>query len=264
MSLDFLDSDDEFTEFEVCENNNIIEFTSEIDTNGKNIDILSKEKSKYLCNGYPIEYDEYTQVHLVALRTCKLDPISLCEVNPNKAFVFPYKWDPYTGERLEKDPYGPIYFDPNMLANYFYINRLRELWHDSVDDDSGYYEGYYGNAMGAGEEFHVVGRGSHPEWYVFRLPLSECYLTKDHNSQIVTFGPKLTDEEVTLINNLINKSEYKRTFRSHPPNLVELKKQYDKAIDKYPLFNIDGLTKEDIEIKRNRINMEAVNKLKNM
>jgi hypothetical protein len=263
MDIEFLDSDDEFAQFD-SSFNNILEFTSEINNNEEHIDILSQEESKYLHDGKPIEYDDYTQVHLVALRICKYDPISFCEVNYNKAFIFPYKWDPYTGERLEKDPYGPIYFDPNMLANYFYTNRLRELWHNSIDDDSGLYEGYYGNALGAGEEFHVVGRGSHPEWYVFSLPLSECYLTKDHNSQIVTFGPKLTDEEVMKINNLINKSEYKKQFHLRPPNLVEIKKQYDIAINKDPYFNKDNLTKEEIETKRNLINMTAVNNLKKM
>ena len=62
-------------------------------------------------------------------RRNKIDPILLTDLPLNNMkekdlFKFEYKWNPYTGERLnEKDECGPLYFDPNSLIHYF-INLL--------------------------------------------------------------------------------------------------------------------------------------------
>ena len=228
---------------------------------------FSKPKSEYKLNGNLIDYDDHTQIHYVMLRKLKLDPITHMEMSEETAFAFPYQWDPYSGTRLDKDPYGAIYFDPHMLARYFYINRTRNLWVQPTDDNNGYYEGYYNDGVGAGEDFYVAGRGHHPEWYLFRLPVTNCYLTKDHNTQVITFGPKLTNEEIKEINDKLKqtKSVYHRLFRRNPPDLVEMKKLYDLAINTKPtLSNIEDMNQEQIITERHKINRKAVDKLAKM
>ena len=69
-----------------------------------------------------------------------------------------------------------LYFDPNTLIHYFYINRLKNLWIDESIEDGNYYQGHYGYAVGNGPDFEIKGRGKHPDWYLFRLPIIDCYM----------------------------------------------------------------------------------------
>ena len=145
--------------------------------------IVTKKKTKFT------NYENY--------RRNKIDPILLVDLPMNDMeekdlFKFEYKWDPYTGLRSkQKDPNGALYFDPNVLINYFYANRLNNLWIDEYFDGNDYIQGHYGDALGKFPNFEIKGRGPHPEWYLFRLPIIDCYLEDEHSLQMVTMGPIL-------------------------------------------------------------------------
>ena len=82
-------------------------------------------------------------------RINKIDPISLEQINPDNSFSFKYKWNPYTGEKLnEIDENGPLLFDCNSLIYYFYTNRLNNLWIPSHNEGDFFVEGHYGDALG--------------------------------------------------------------------------------------------------------------------
>lgn len=211
-----------------------------------------------------IEYDKDTTEKYKAMRFRKMDPISLCDIDDKYAFKFKYKWDPYTGERQGEDPDGPLCFDPDMLIKYYHTKRFDKLWINPIDDNNGYYQGYYDDGVGCGDDFYLPARGSHPEWYIFRIPIMDCYLTKDHNYQFITFGPKLTDEEITLIDKLANlrSNNYKKLFGHTRPSLTSMKKLYDQAITKEPYIeNKQEIAVERLQENYNKINREAVNDL---
>lgn len=202
-----------------------------------------------------IEYDKETTERYRVLRLRKMDPITYTETDEHCAFQFKYKWDPYTGERQEEDPNGPLCFDPDVLIKYYYTKRVDKLWVHPRDETQGYYEGYYDDGVGAGDEFFLAGRGSHPEWYNFRIPIIDCYLSKDHNKQFITFGPKLTDDEIIEIDRLANsrKDNYKSLFGHKRPSLGYMKELYDIAISVAP----KNVTLEE----HNKIVRQAVDKL---
>lgn len=168
-------------------------------------------------------------------------------------FEYKYKWNPYTGEKSnEIDPNGPLLFDPDVLIHYFHKNRMNNLW---IPGDNSH-EGYYGDALGNGPDFIIKGRGDFRNYYLFRLPIPDCYLDIHHNNQVVTMGPVLTDKEVKEIYNLAlkNKKNYEEMFNKKRPNLIKLKKFYEKAISKNPLkydINILNEFKNDPDISQN-------------
>lgn len=216
-----------------------------------------------------IEYDKTTIEKYRVFRLRKMDPIAYTETEDEYAFQFKYIWDPYTGERKDTvDAFGPLYFDPDILIKHYFTKILSKLWVQPSDEKGGFYEGYYDDGAGAGEDFFVAGRGHHPEWYLFRLPIIDCYLTKDHNKQYITFGPKLTDEEVSEIDTLANKrpDNFKHLFGHHRPSLVEMKKLYDQAISKTPIISLTHeetivLSTEQLQILYNQANRAAIDKL---
>jgi len=229
--------------------------------------LVVEKKTKYKKDNREIKYDNHTREYFRVIREQKLDPISLEPVKEKTAFCFPYQWDPYTGERLEKDPIGPLYFDPVVLAYHFYINRLRNLWMQPEDTGEGVFQGIYDDGVGSGDTFYVHGRGHHPERYLFRLPIPNCYLTKDHNAQVVTFGPKLTDDEVKDLDTKLQKmrARYRRLFRRNPPPLADMKRHYDQAIAKKPHIGDEGdVPQSIIQDLRNMKNRQAVDRLVNM
>lgn len=205
-------------------------------------------------------------------RRNKIDPILMLNLplndkkdNENDLFKFEYKWNPYTGERTnEKDSCGPLYFDPNSLIHYFYTNRLNNLWiPESYNEFNDYIQGHYGDALGKFPNFEIVGRGIHPEWYLFRLPIIDCYLSKDHFVQSVTMGPILTEKEIKQIYSLSKKYKnfYKDTFGYKRPNLLKLKELYDLAVNpcnEYNLLNEYYLSKTEIQQLKFQINTDAV------
>ena len=225
-------------------------------------DNISSNKPKI--NLYDKKYSHTTLEYYKAMRIRKMDPITMQDIESENVFAFKYMWDPYTGERLGEDPYGPLYFDPHNLIKYFYTNRLNGLWVEPVDVSSGYYEGYYDDALGCGEDMFINSRGYHPERYLFRLPIIDCYLTDDHNNSIITMGPKLTNDEIQLIERLSNKDNYRNLFgfNKEKPNLIHIKKLYDQAISQTPSITlIDNLSNEEIKKLWNEANRKAVDNL---
>ena len=207
-------------------------------------------------------------------RRNKIDPILLLDLPLNNMkvkdlFKFEYKWNPYTGERLsEKDECGPLYFDPNSLIHYFYINRLNNLWIPESYIGNDYIQGHHGDALGKFPNFEIVGRGEHPEWYLFRLPIIDCYLMKDHFLQSVTMGPILTNAEIKQIYSLSKryKKFYKDTFGYHRPNIIRMKELYDDAVNPCDMIhtlynNIDTVSEHEMEQIKFQMNSDAVKTL---
>lgn len=208
-----------------------------------------EDKYKIIKN---IKYNNDTTDYYVGLRKTKQDPISMDIIN--NAFEFHNMWDPYTGEIQEKDPYGPLCFDPDNLIFSFWKKRLSNIWISENDSQEGYYEGYFGSGLGIGSNFYIVGRGTHPERYIFRIPIIDIYLTEDHNEQITTLGPKLTDEDIESIYNLSlkNINNYKKKFKKERPNIIIMKLLFDIAISKEP----------EIIIKKNQEKLKAYKRSK--
>jgi len=209
----------------------------------------------------------------IHFRRNKIDPILFIELpldnmKINDVFTYKNKWNPYNGEIIEIDKNGPLYFDPNALVHYFYINRLNNLWINDSYENNEYIEGHYGDAVGNGPHFNINGRGNHPDWYLFRLPIIDCYLDKNHCYQSVTMGPILNDDEIKRIFNLSKryKKFFKETYGYKRPNLVEMKKIYDKAIDKNDIYDsINELTNEEkthLKYQDNLQNVELLKKFK--
>ena len=196
-----------------------------------------------------------------------IDPILLTELpisSSSNIFKFEYTWNPYNGIRSNmKDLSGPLCFDPNALIHYFYTNRLNNLWKDEEynPEDNTFLQGYYGDAIGGFPEFNIIGRGKHPEMYLFRLPIIDCYLEDGHCRQIVTMGPILNNNEIKKINTIANKKLFKSTYKYKKPNLVNLKKLYDEAVDPLKSYDSFELSKEEIANIKYQINTSAVQRL---
>jgi len=218
--------------------------------------IKQYDNLSYVRDGKQITFDDNTMQYYKTMRTRNMDPISLTEL-PSDCFKFDYQWDAYTGERLDKDPFGPLCFDPDTLIKYYYENRLNGLWNAESDESGGYFEGYYDVAVGAGQNITIKSRGDNPERYLFRLPIIDCYwLSNVSNETVVTMGPKLTDEEIKAIDVLASKqgSNYENKFGVKRPSICLMKNLYDMAIaDKLP---------DHDENKLNKANRQAVDQLR--
>ena len=233
----------------------------------ESLKVQKKEKSK---NEYEkiepsIEYDYDTIETYKAMRIQKMCVLSYdILTKQDMTFSFDHVWDPYTGERKYKDPYGPLCINPDCLIRHFWMHLLDHLWIRPVDEAGGYYHGYYGEGVGLGKYFNIIGRGAHPEWYLFRLPIPDCYLAKDHNSCLISFGPNLTKDEV---NDIYKKSKsggmsYKKEFGSNRPNLELMWDLYHKAIDDDPpVPGKDELSEDDIVAYKNKYNRDAIDEL---
>lgn len=188
----------------------------------------------YMFSGNPIIYDNRTMNYYKTARQCHIDPILNIEVDDKISFKFKDQWDPYTGERIGIDPYGPLCFHPISLVYYFYLHRLDGVWKSEVDSVDGVFEGYYDMLVGSGKELEVVGRAKYTELYLFRLPILDCYLTPDHNKSFITMGPILNDQEIDEIEMLCKnvQDEFISNFNHKCPSIKKLKSLYDSAIDK--------------------------------
>jgi hypothetical protein len=228
-------------------------------------DIVSEIKEEKKEQTQIIQYDKKTTEQYRVYRLRQLDPISRDEIEDEYAFKFKYIWDPYTGERKGIDDNGPLCFDPDYLIYYYLTKILTKLWVQPVDEKGGYYEGYYDDGAGGGDDFYLPSRGHHPEWYLFRLPIIDCYLTNDHNKQFITLGPKLTEDEVLEIDRLAKKrpTSFKDRFNRNRPSLVEMKKLYDQAISKTPILEevAQDMSQEDLQVLYNKANRIAIDKL---
>jgi hypothetical protein len=185
-------------------------------------------------NLYTKKYDDTTTEYYRVLRTTKLDPFFNINLQDDKSFKFYQQWDPYTGDRIKDDPYGPLVFCPDGLIKYFYSNRLNNLWVDESDEADGFFEGRYDMAVGTGKTISIIGRGDCPDKYLFRIPIQDCYLTNEHKQVFITMGPMLTDAEITEIDRLanLNENNYFQQFGKKRPSLQLIKQYYDQAIDK--------------------------------
>lgn len=196
----------------------------------------SMNKQCYMFGGNPITFDNRTLGYYKTARQCHIDPILNMEINDSISFKFKYQWDPYTGERLGIDPFGPLCFHPMSLVYHFYLHRLDGLWKNEVDTEEGVFEGYYDMLVGSGKDLEVVGRAQYTELYLFRLPILDCYLTPDHNKSFITMGPILNDQEIDEIEMLCkNKNvqeEFVSNFNHRCPSIKTLKSLYDSAIAK--------------------------------
>jgi len=233
-------------------------------------DIYEIEETKYKDCNYNMETFEQYRV----MRQLKIDPISQSQLTDNDSFKFCKIWDPYTGERTEHDdPYGPLCFDPCVLAKFFYTNRLNNLWVDLYDDENPnqVWGQCYGDGVGAGENCNIPGRGIYPEKYLFRLPVPDCYIPKDNDEQIITCGPKLTHEEIIEIDKQLQTMHAKYSLMYNirvPPSLTKMKEYYDIAINPNPskLLNLktDLMTTEQINELNGKTNRNAVDCLRRM
>jgi hypothetical protein len=205
-------------------------------------------------NEYNEDYDDTTRSYYKSLRLKKTDPITYEKLTDDNAFKFPYMWDPYTGIRSDQlDPNGPLYFNPITLLLHIYHSRLKTLWlvmggdedNDNRDNDGyedeeyedNYFEGY-GEGVGAGENFEIIGRGIYPEHHIFRLPVADCYLKKTHSMSLITMGPILNSREICELDRLIKKhwthcKEFNTVYQSIG-SIYKLKCYYDIAIAKKP------------------------------
>lgn len=203
-----------------------------------------------------------------SFRIHKVDPIMHENMDKPWAFKFSYKWNPYSGERIdEEDENGPLYFDPEDLVDFWYKNRMNNLWKQASDEEGGYFHGYYGDAVGTGPDFNIKGRGTHLEWYLFRLPIPDCYLDEEHNSQYITMGPIVSDIELKIIDMLVRKKNtmLKKPYK-YKPSLVKMKGIYETCVNKKPFLGFERnlepfLEPEDLEMRRNKVNRDAVDEL---
>ena len=223
----------------------------DFDLDNLNIDFvnINLEHTKKSNIETKIEYEERTTQYYKTLRKLKLDPITCEELENKPHFEFKYKWDPYTGERLEEDEDGPLCFDADTLIKYFHTHRLRDLWVEPKQEMYGLYQGYYDYLVGTASfkdnkvEINIEGRGNCPEKYLFRLPIIDCYLPKEHNNNIITMGPILTDDEIKEIKEIANQD----------------KNNY-QAINNNPTINYkyNKLNEREIKTSENHLNVEIL------
>jgi hypothetical protein len=222
---------------------------------------------------YEKEYDKKTTEFYKKIRETKTNALmyDTYNFNQDKVFKFPHVWDPYTGGRMEEDPFGSLYFHPDELIYFFYNNRLNLLWSEPSDEASGFYQGYYGDGVGSGENIYIPGRGDCPELYLFRLPIDDCYIPPDADLSLITMGPKLTDNEIAEIDQLANKyhsDNYYKCYGKPRPSLVKMKQAYDISISETPdiskLKKNKKLTENEYKEYKMKANREGVDLLKKM
>jgi len=224
-----------------------------------NMYLLNNNNNINEINNININVDPYLD-----FRKNKIDPLLqeklplLCDYNDKDLFIFKYKWNPYSGEREGVDSNGPLYFDPDTLIHYFYVNRLNNLW---IKNDNNF-QGYYGDGVGNGPGFNIQGRGDHRNWYLFRLPIIDCYLNKDHCGQSVTMGPILNDIEIKEIYRKAKryKNNYFNLYNKRRPNLITMKNLYELAINKNPMKLNENIIQDYIQDSY-RINTDNIYKL---
>ena len=182
------------------------------------------------------KYDKMTTETYRVKRLFKIDPLSDEIISDSNVFYYPHKWDPYTGEIIGTDEIGPIAFNAINLYKYYFKNRYAGLWIPPSTEGREQYQGYYGNHLGAGKNIKIGSRGEHPEKYLFRIPIIDCYLPPNHNLSVITMGPLLSDKDILEIDKILFKN-----VRNVIP-LKQIKEWYDAALDNN--LNVEELRKK--------------------
>jgi len=196
---------------------------------------IKKNKKTYnrllkLINEY-IKNDKY---YYILNRINRICPLSFEKVD--RGFIVKNIWNSFIGKfnKIE-DPFGSLVFDCDYLIYYFYSNRLKYIYtHGTINTT-----GYLGDAIGKYPLFNIPGRGNHPEWYLFRLPINDCYID-NKVIKYVTMGPELSRDDIINIYNIsINNNTYELKFNHKIPNIIELYDLYHLVINKCP-YEIDN------------------------
>ena len=76
-------------------------------------------------------------------------------------------------------------------------------------------------------------------------------------------GPMLTDNEIKQIQKLSDRKRFKSIYGYKRPNLVKMKKIYDRAIDKNDNYDeiLGDIPKHEIEEIKYNVNINAVKEL---
>ncbi len=195
----------------------IINISNSIDDN---IDIKDKIDDK---NNNIVQYDKTTTETYRIKRLYKIDPLTDQTIPDYLIIEFSNVWNPYTGKILDIDVTGPLCFNALSLYDYYFVNRFKGIWNPPQNQ----FQGYYGEYLGGGLNLEIKSRGTNPEKYLYRLPIIDCYLPISHNLSTITMGPKLTDEQIDKIDDIVSK--YHKNKNNFTP-LKTLKELYDNAI----------------------------------
>lgn len=232
--------------------------------------ITTTTTKNVITDNIPSVYDFKTNETYRMKRLSQRDVFNDEKINDYECFKYYKKWDPYTGETIdENDEFGPLCFNGFELSYFYYINRLNGLWNDSVDG----FDGYYGDLLGTGKNINIISRGSHPEKYLLRLPIIDCYLFENSTHSHVTMGPVLLNSEIEFLDNILeyNYNTFDK-YVSNRSNLIgTIKYHYDEALNPNPsptdeimLLLIDEfpfLNEDNIKEKYNRYHVDILKTL---
>ena len=180
------------------------------------------------------EYIKYNNNFYIENRINNICPLSFEQLS--YGYIEKRMWNPITGQfSTTNDPFGALIIDVNYLVNHFYINRLRHIYtHGNINQS-----GSFGDAIGKYPDFYLPSRGTHTQWYLFSLPINDCYIDKNL-LKYITMGPKLSLEDIIDIYDLcIRLNTYQTIFKRPIPNIVEMYKLYHKIVEKCP-YNLDS------------------------
>jgi hypothetical protein len=166
-------------------------------------------------------------------RLAKRDVFNDEKILEEECFKYYKIWNPYTGKILDKnDEFGPLCFNGYELSYFYYSNRLNGMWNAPVDG----FDGFYGDILGTGKNINIISRGHHPQRYLLRLPIIDCYLNEESNYSRITMGPLLSDEEIQFLDNILNynKITFNKSISNTPNLLKQIKYNYDEALNPNP------------------------------
>ena len=166
-------------------------------------------------------------------RLMQLDVFNDEKILDNECFKYDKIWDPYTGLIIdEHDEFGPLCFNGYELGYFYYKNRLNGLWNEPSDG----FDGYYGDLLGTGKNINIISRGPHPERYLLRLPLIDCYVPENSTHSHITMGPLLSDDELDSLDKILeyNYNTFNKSLSTKPHLMNQIKHHYDEALNPSP------------------------------
>ena len=106
----------------------LVDFTS--------VDLKNIKKDK-IQPKYSRDYDDMTTTYYKSHRIQKSVPITYEELKEDKCFSYYKMWNPYTGDILDNDPFGPLCFNQVSIILHIYYSRLNNLWISESDEKDG-------------------------------------------------------------------------------------------------------------------------------